>query len=266
MTSTEHLISIDSKIQEQDFLGSGEIHPVFVKNNHGIHYVIFYKNHWSHNKCEKLFQKTVGRLFEDNSIEFGRKFLSEYPELKQCKAKLIGRKVLLSKDKVCEAQPVFQKSVLSGPSAADNEDYIGCSAADSYVLHEIAQQNHLAAGLEAIFGKKRAALLLSLSIFLASNPQSSVFEFKFGNSQISVSDRLTAGRRLQVFFEQISESEITAFLRSRLHRTKPESIYWCFHTKSVLSYTELNRLAASGGCGGRFGLSLLNLVGMHRFR
>ncbi len=57
MTSTEHLISIDSKIQEQDFLGSGEIHPVFVKNNHGIHYVIFYKNHWNHNKCEKLFQK-----------------------------------------------------------------------------------------------------------------------------------------------------------------------------------------------------------------
>ncbi|WP_303325961.1 hypothetical protein [Turicimonas muris] len=47
MTSTEHLISIDSKIQEQDFLGSGEIHPVFVKNNHGIHYVIFYKNHWN---------------------------------------------------------------------------------------------------------------------------------------------------------------------------------------------------------------------------
>ncbi len=63
-----------------------------------------------------------------------------------------------------------------------------------------------------------------------------------------------------MFFEQISESEITAFLRSRLHRTKPESIYWCFHTKSVLSYTELNRLAASGGCGGRFGLSLLNLA------
>lgn len=214
----------------------------------------------------KAFSKTVGRLFEDNSIEFGRKFLSEYPELKRYKAKLIGRKVLLSKDKVCEAQPVFQKSVLNGPSAADNEDYIGCSAADSYVLHEIAQQNHLAAGLEAIFGKERAALLLSLSIFLASNPQSSVFEFKFGNSQVSVSDRLTAGRRLQVFFEQISESELTAFLRSRLHHTKPESIYWCFHTKSVLSYTELNRLAASGGCGGRFGLSLLNLVGMHRFR
>lgn len=87
---------MDSKTQEQSFLETGFIHPVFVKNNHGIRYAIFYKNRWSNNKCEKVFQKTVGRLLEDDSIELGRKFLAEYPALKDCKAKLVGRKVRLS--------------------------------------------------------------------------------------------------------------------------------------------------------------------------
>ena len=88
MRNTLSPMKSDVQSQEDTFLATGSISPVFIKNNHGISYAIFYKNQWKDNKCEKLFQKTVGRVLDDNSIELGKRFLSQYPSLKGCRAKL----------------------------------------------------------------------------------------------------------------------------------------------------------------------------------
>lgn len=161
MKETNHPTNMDSKTQEQCFLETGFIHPVFVKNNHGIRYAIFYKNRWNNNKCEKVFQKTVGRLLEDDSIELGRRFLADYPALKDCKAKLVGRKVRLFGGVACPLPPLVPNAEQRKAFLDELDQDTRLSAGASYVLWEIAKQNHLQADLEAVFGKDRAAYLLS---------------------------------------------------------------------------------------------------------
>lgn len=154
------------KQQEESFLATGIISPVFLKNNHGIPYAIYYKNGWKDNRCEKLFQKTVGRVLDDGSIEFGKKFLSQYPQLKGSSAKLSGRKVRLSGGNVSAVMPPM------APMAEQRQAFFReldqdtrLSAGASYVLWEIARQNHMMDDLEDVFGKDKAAVMLSLSIF-----------------------------------------------------------------------------------------------------
>ncbi|WP_438709533.1 hypothetical protein [Turicimonas muris] len=45
--------------------------------------------------CQKQFQKQVGRIFDDDSVELGKKFLSQFPALKDCQATLSGRQYAL---------------------------------------------------------------------------------------------------------------------------------------------------------------------------
>ncbi|WP_290374531.1 hypothetical protein, partial [Turicimonas muris] len=71
--------NFDPSAQENYFIESGVISPIFIKNNHGIRYAIFYRNKWEGSTCQKQFQKTVGRIFDDDSVELGKKFLSQFP-------------------------------------------------------------------------------------------------------------------------------------------------------------------------------------------
>lgn len=205
----------DVQSQEDTFLATGSISPVFIKNNHGISYAIFYKNQWKDNKCEKLFQKTVGRVLDDNSIELGKRFLSQYPSLKGCRAKLAGRQVRLSGGNVSALPPLANMAEQRQAFFRELDQDTRLSAGASYVLWEIAKQNHVAADLEAVFGKDTASLLLSLSIFFATDPGVWLPNLRFtatipgGPSSCNFSANFRP-------FQQLSNPEIMAFLKRRI--------------------------------------------------
>ncbi|WP_290116434.1 hypothetical protein, partial [Turicimonas muris] len=98
--------NFDPSAQENYFIESGVISPIFIKNNHGIRYAIFYRNKWEGSTCQKQFQKTVGRIFDDDSVELGKKFLSQFPALKNCKATLSGRTIRLAGPNIAALPPV----------------------------------------------------------------------------------------------------------------------------------------------------------------
>ncbi len=86
--------NFDPSAQENYFIESGVISPIFIKNNHGIRYAIFYRNKWEGSTCQKQFQKTVGRIFDDDSVELGKKFLSQFPALKGLQGHLIWKRTI----------------------------------------------------------------------------------------------------------------------------------------------------------------------------
>ena len=262
MKETNHPTNMDSKTQEQCFLETGFIHPVFVKNNHGIRYAIFYKNRWNNNKCEKVFQKTVGRLLEDDSIELGRRFLAEYPALKDCKAKLVGRKVRLFGGVACPLPPLVPNAEQRKAFLDELDQDTRLSAGASYVLWEIAKQNHLQADLEAVFGKDRAAYLLSLAIFFAADPGAVASEFEIYSAQTWLPCTPTTSQHVSDLFEQVSNPEIMSFLRKRLLYSQLETkgdVYWSFDTTSISSYSETIRKVAYGYSKENSELPQLNL-------
>ena len=262
MKETNHPTNMDSKTQEQCFLETGFIHPVFVKNNHGIRYAIFYKNRWNNNKCEKVFQKTVGRLLEDDSIELGRRFLAEYPALKDCKAKLVGRKVRLFGGVACPLPPLVPNAEQRKAFLDELDQDTRLSAGASYVLWEIAKQNHLQADLKAVFGKDRAAYLLSLAIFFAADPGAVASEFEIYSAQTWLPCTPTTSQHVSDLFEQVSNPEIMSFLRKRLLYSQLETkgdVYWSFDTTSISSYSETIRKVAYGYSKENSELPQLNL-------
>ena len=56
--------------------------------------------------ARKQFQKTVGRIFDDDSVELGKKFLSQFPALKDCKATLSGRTIRLAGPNIAVLPPL----------------------------------------------------------------------------------------------------------------------------------------------------------------
>lgn len=238
------------KQQEESFLATGIISPVFLKNNHGIPYAIYYKNGWKDNRCEKLFQKTVGRVLDDGSIEFGKKFLSQYPQLKGSSAKLSGRKVRLSGGNVSAVMPPM------APMAEQRQAFFReldqdtrLSAGASYVLWEIARQNHMMDDLEDVFGKDKAAVMLSLSIFFSADPGAVASEFEIYSRHTWLPCAPQTSQEVSDLFERITNSEIMAFLRKRLVHSQTDSdgsVYWTFDTTSISSYSETIRKVSYG--------------------
>ena len=249
MRNTLSPMKSDVQSQEDTFLATGSISPVFIKNNHGISYAIFYKNQWKDNKCEKLFQKTVGRVLDDNSIELGKRFLSQYPSLKGCRAKLAGRQVRLSGGNVSALPPLANMAEQRQAFFRELDQDTRLSAGASYVLWEIAKQNHVAADLEAVFGKDTASLLLSLSIFFATDPGAVASEFEIYSHHTWLPGPPATSQQISDLFQQLSNPEIMAFLKRRLFRSQQDSeggVYWSFDTTSISSYSETIRKVSYG--------------------
>lgn len=240
---------IDLAAQEENFLESGIISPVLVKNNHGIRYLIYYKNYWNGKKSEKSFQKTVGRLLDDQSIEFGRKFLAQYPRLKDCRAKLEGRKIVLSGDNVAVLPPLEPMRAQRQAFFRELDQNTRLSAGTSYVLWEVAKQNEMLSDLKKVFGENRAAILLSLAIFFASDPGAVASEFEIYSRHTWLPCSPLDSQEVSDLFQRITNTEIMEFLSKRIEYSKhPEdgAVYWSFDTTSISSYSETIRKVSYG--------------------
>ncbi len=165
--------NFDPSAQEKSFIESGVISPIFIKNNHRIRYAIFYRNKWEGSTLsQKQFQKTVGRIFDDDSVELGKKFLKSVSRFKELrKATLSGRTIRLAGPNIAALPPVVDPMAQQRQAFFNELDQnTRFFAGASYVLWQIAQQTHLLADLEDVFGKRPCGVvLLSLAIFFASD-------------------------------------------------------------------------------------------------
>lgn len=241
--------NFDPSAQENYFIESGVISPIFIKNNHGIRYAIFYRNKWEGSTCQKQFQKTVGRIFDDDSVELGKKFLSQFPALKDCKATLSGRTICLAGPNIAVLPPLDPMAQQRQAFFDELDQNTRLSAGASYVLWQIAQQTHLLADLEDVFGKNRAAVLLSLAIFFASDPGAVASEFEIYSHHTWLPCSPLSSQEVSEVFQSILNPEVMRFLHKRIQHSKSSeqnSLYWSFDTTSISSYSETIRKTAYG--------------------
>lgn len=223
------------------FLTSQSIGPVLVKANHGHDYAIFYKNEWKDGKSRKLFQKMVGRIDKENNIEFGRKFLSEFPFLKGVSGKLVSRTVRLLGLNLSTKEPPMSVEDQRKQFLAELDQDTRMSAGAAYLFLEIAKQNGMQKDLETVFGPGTSKSLLSLAIFFASDPGAAASEYPIYSRHTLLPGAPLDSERVSELFEQLTNPDIVKYLHLRVDRAKsgkdgPE--FWSFDTTSISSYSE----------------------------
>lgn len=262
MKANNSKVQFDASTQEKLILETGRITPIFIKNNHGIEYAIFYKNKWENSKSQKEFQITVGRIYEDKTVVFGRKFLNRFPALKNCTAKMVGRTIELSGPNVAVLPPVEPMAQQRQAFFRELDQDTRLSAGASYVLWQIALQNRLLLHLEEVFGKNQAATLLSLAIFFASDPGAVASEFEIYSRQTFLPCSPLTSQQVSETFQNICNPKVMTFLRKRIEYSKSaqqEPVYWSFDTTSISSYSETIRKTAYGYSKENSELPQLNL-------
>ncbi len=116
-------------------------------------------------------------------------------------------------------------------------------------MWQIAQQNHLLTDLEDVFGKNRAAVLLSLAIFFASDPGAVASEFEIYSHHTWLPCSPLSSQEVSEVFQSILNPEVMRFLHKRIQHSKSSeqnSLYWSFDTTSISSYSETIRKTAYG--------------------
>ena len=177
----------------------------------------------------------MGRLNEDGTLTFSKKFLSENPIYEGANAFWANSQICFGEDKklIEKIQTVRQSSVLN--------------AGDCYVLRQIAEQSGITEDLSRAFVNDWKEIL-SLALFLVLHPGEELSNYEAIAAQSYLPAGPIASQRISEILHSISYEQRMEFMKRRINNSKTlnHEGFWAFDTTSISSYSQTNRLVAWG--------------------
>lgn len=234
-----------------------EIRPVVKNKVRNYTYIYTYHNVWKDGRSHPTNKRIVGVLGKDNTVEFGKTFLTKHPELRGLTGKYETGVV-----KVLLPQPSLPavKEIDSFMAELFSKAKIEQSGA-SYLLFEIAKKSGINQDLEEVFGRERAKEILSLAICftLFENDAAAAYEDRAQTNWFPAG--VMTSQRISELFEEIISEQTSEYLHRRVLATQKEGVsYWAYDTTSISSYSELISRVAYGHSKEDPSLPQLNLA------
>ena len=211
------------------------ISPVLIQKNGKTRYVLQYKNEWKDGKSRSSWRKSVGRLNDDDTVIFSKKFLKDNPVYVGAHAFWSDYRICFGEDQklIEKVQTVRQSSVLN--------------AGDCYVLRQIAEQSGITDDLKSSFPENWREIL-SLSIFLILHPGEELSNYETIASQSYFPTGPITSQRISEILQLINYDQCMEYMKRRINNSKTlnHEGFWAFDTTSISSYSKANRMVAWG--------------------